>query len=278
MNEKRNHARHTRTHRAGGVAGGVVHSVRYCVDDAVSINSDPWVSGRGEPMPGDFYFPTPQKVTRLENVLFTCILKGYLSQSANTFNSYTSEQWTAEKRRVISAAPSSKSFVYAHCEWPGHATASEAYRKSMAEEVAAFAARVAKADVELEEDLNLILAKDENAIILVASDHGSNLRLCERGDYGRLDLLDRCGIQLYVRWPKDYRPTLKLTCFTNVFLETMICLTGDTSLERFKDDGVSLPIQAPLKAPPGTIRNGIIQSGRDKGKSLFENCSIPVSL
>ena len=44
LNEKRNHARHTRTHRAGGVAGGVMHSVRYCVDDAVSINSDPWVS------------------------------------------------------------------------------------------------------------------------------------------------------------------------------------------------------------------------------------------
>ena len=39
MNGTRNHARHTRTHRAGGVAGGVVHSVRYCVNDAVSINS-----------------------------------------------------------------------------------------------------------------------------------------------------------------------------------------------------------------------------------------------
>lgn len=39
LNEKRSHARHTRTHRASGVAGGVMHSVRYWIDDAVSINS-----------------------------------------------------------------------------------------------------------------------------------------------------------------------------------------------------------------------------------------------
>ena len=44
LNEKRSHARHTRTHRAGGVAGGVMHSVTYCFDDAVSINSAPSVS------------------------------------------------------------------------------------------------------------------------------------------------------------------------------------------------------------------------------------------
>lgn len=44
LNEMRSHARHTRTYCAGGVAGGVMHSVRYCVDDVVSINSDPSVA------------------------------------------------------------------------------------------------------------------------------------------------------------------------------------------------------------------------------------------
>lgn len=225
--------------------------------------------GRGERMPGDYYFPAPQAVTRLENILFTCILRGYLSQSANTFNSYTSEEWTAEKRRVLRNCPSSNAFVYAHCEWPAHATANEAYRKSMAEEIAAYAERVVKADAEIEADLDLVLSKNDDALIIVASDHGSCLRLCERGDYGRLDLLDRCGIQLYIRWPKDYQPTLDLKCLTNVFLEAMICLSGDTSLERFAVEGESLPVQAPLKAPAGAIVNGVIQTGRDKGKSLF---------
>lgn len=225
--------------------------------------------GRGELMPGDYYFPAPQAVTRLENILFTCILRGYLSQSANTFNSYSSEEWTAEKRRVLRNCPSSNAFVYAHCEWPAHATANEAYRKSMAEEIAAYAERVVKADAEIEADLDLVLSKNDDALIIVASDHGSCLRLCERGDYGRLDLLDRCGIQLYIRWPKNYQPTLDLKCLTNVFLETMICLSGDSSLARFAVEGESLPVQAPLKAPAGAIVNGVIQSGRDKGKSLF---------
>lgn len=225
--------------------------------------------GRGELMPGDFYFPSAQKVTRLENVLYACILTGYLSQSPNTFNSYTSEDWEDEKRRVINATSQTKNFVYAHSEWPGHATANEAYRKSMSEEISAYAARVVKADAKIEEDINLILAKDDDAIVIVASDHGSMLTLCERGDYGRLDLLDRCGIQLYIRWPKGYQPTLDLKCLTNVFLEAMICLSGDSSLARFAVEGESLPVQAPLKAPAGAIVNGVIQTGRDKGKSLF---------
>lgn len=225
--------------------------------------------GRGERMPGDFYFPAPQTITRLENVLYSCILKGYLSQVANVFNSYTSEEWTEEKRRVIKAAMPTKSFIYAHCDWPGHAPANVIYRKSMAEEIAAFSSRVKKADEEIEEDIKLVLSKDEDALIIVASDHGSMLRLCERGDYGRLDLLDRCGIQLYIRWPKGYQPTLDLKCLTNVFLEAMICISGDTSLARFAVEGLSLPVQAPLKAPAGAIVNGVIQTGRDKGKNLF---------
>ena len=44
LSEMRNHERHTRPHRVGGVAGGVMHSVRYWIDDAVSINSAPSVS------------------------------------------------------------------------------------------------------------------------------------------------------------------------------------------------------------------------------------------
>ena len=41
LNGMRDYARYTRVHRVGGVAGGAVHSARYCVDDAVSMNSAP---------------------------------------------------------------------------------------------------------------------------------------------------------------------------------------------------------------------------------------------
>lgn len=225
--------------------------------------------GRGEKMPGDFYFPEAQKVTRLENVLYKCILSGYLSQAANTFNSYTQEEWVAQKRRIIDESSNSNIFVYAHSALPGHATANEAYRSSMENEIAAYADRLSRADEEMETDIEKIIANDKDAIVIVASDHGSCLLLCDRGDYGRKDLLDRCGIQLFVRWPEDYQPMLKINCFTDVFLETMIYLTEDASLARYQTEGVSLPVQAPLKAPAGAIKNGIIQFGKDAGMSLF---------
>ncbi len=161
------------------------------------------------------------------------------------------------------------SFVYAHSEMPGHLVASEMYRKSEREEIRAYAERLAKADEEMETDVSRILERDKNAIVLVASDHGALLKWCRRGDYGVMELLDRCGIQLYIRWPDDYKPTLKLNCLTNVFLEVMIYLTGDASLARFESEGVSLPVQHPLKAPAGAIRNGVVCQGKDRGKKLF---------
>ncbi len=220
-------------------------------------------------MPGDFYFPRPQTVSRLENVLFSCVLRGYLSQAAHTFNSFTREEWMDVKRVQIETAQMTNSFIYAHSELPTHLVASGMYRKSEEEELLDYSRRLALADAEMETDIERILSKDDDSIIIVASDHGAYFRLCKRGDYGKLDLLDRCGIQLYIRWPKDYKPTLKLNCLTNVFLEVMIYLTGDASLARYESDGESLPIQAPLKAPRGAIKRGVVRMGRDQGKSLF---------
>lgn len=225
--------------------------------------------GRGERMPGDFYFPAPQKVARLENVLLDCILRGYLSQAANTFNSYSHDEWADVKSDVLNAAEGVNSFVYVHNELPGHAIANVAYRKSENDEIAAFTQRLVSADKEIEADVDAILRKKDDSLIIVASDHGAFLKLCDRGDYGRLDLLDRCGIQLYVRWPKGYKPTLRIGCLSDVFLETFICLSGDKSLARFQTEGISLPVQAPLKAPYGAIRKGVVQFGRDAGQRLF---------
>ena len=227
---------------------------------------------RGEPMPGDYYFPSPQKVTRPEMVLYPCILVGLLSQSANTFNDYTHEEWIAEKRRQICEASASRFFMYAHSAMPAHAVSNPMYRKSDAEELKAFAERLVLADAEMKEDVDSILSRDKDPLIIIASDHGAYLRIPtgQVGEFNAFDLLDRCGIQLYVRWPKGYQPTLGIQAFPDVFLETLICLTGDKSLVRFKSDGATLPFQYPLKAPAGVIVGGVIQQGKDKGKNLFQ--------
>lgn len=225
---------------------------------------------RGERMPGDFYFPVAQQVKRPEMVLFPCIVRGLLSQSANTFNAYTREEWIGVKRGLIDRAGPTNSFIYAHAAMPEHAVENPTFRKGFAEEVRAYESRLALADAELQEDVRRVLAKDDDAIVVVASDHGPLLtEPSPVGTYGRLNLLDRCGVQLHVRWPKNYRPTLRLDCLQNVFLEVMICLSGDPALAAFASDGATLPIKYPLKAPAGAIEKGVIRLGADAGQPLF---------
>ena len=226
---------------------------------------------RGERTPGDYYFPSPQKITRPELVVFPCIVRGLLSQSPNTFNEYTDEEWQKEKLGVFDKMGATGSFIYAHSHVPGHVISNPVYRKNPEEEKKRYEDRVAEADAEIRRDVEMLLAKNDDSIIIVASDHGSHLSLPEKmGEYDAFTLLDRLGIQLFVRWPLDYKPCLQLNCLKNLFLEVMIYMSGDRSLAQFESQGESQRVMAPLRAPAGTIKNGIIQSGLDKGKNLFE--------
>ena len=229
--------------------------------------------GSDERMPGDSYFPSPQKMTKPELVLYPCILRGLLSQAANTFNSYTEEEWIAWKRKEIAKmAGSEGNFIYAHSQRPGHCVANPMYRKSDSEELAIYAKRISMADAEMKADLDLIFSKDKDPLIIIASDHGAYLTVPKgkAGTYTAADLLDRCGIQLFVRWPKGYTPAMQINTLPNVFLETLICLTGDVSLKKYKSSGETHPFFYPLNAPAGAIRNATIQIGPQKNQNLFE--------
>ena len=229
------------------------------------------IPGHGERMPGDFYFPSPKEITRPEKVIFSCITRGYLSQAANTFDSYTEEEWLEARNRQILQSGAEKSFVYAHGGWPGHAIANPMYRKSEAEELSDYEKRLETTDKKICEDVDFVLSKGGDPIIIVASDHGGCLTLTDKpGTYDAFNLLDRCGIQLHIRWPKDYKKCLDVNLLGNAFLEVMIYLTGDRSLAKYASDGSSLYVQMPFRAPPGAIKGAIIQSGIDKGKNLFE--------
>ena len=53
-------------------------------------------------------------------------------------------------------------------------------------------------------------------------------------------------------------------------LEVLIYLTGDITLARYKSDGITDPMDTPVKTPYGLVRNGIIQVGEHSGEMLFD--------
>lgn len=227
---------------------------------------------KGEKMPGDYYFPAPQEGKRPDLVLLPLILAGYLSQSPNTFNDYTDEEWEAAKRKVLAEAVMRRSFVYTHVFAPGHAIANPIYRKSDAEEIARFEKGLEDAHRRMRRDVSFILEKDPTAVVIVASDHGAYLMVpSDPNHFDARHLLDRNGVQLLVHWPSDYRPVLpKIRCLPDATLELLIYLTGDKSLVRFQSDGANLENMYPVKVGPGSIKDSIIQIGDEKGQNVFE--------
>ena len=103
------------------------------------------------------------------------------------------------------------------------------------------------------------------------SDHGGSLIIPEHtGTWDVKNLVDHFGIFLAIRWPKDYVPTLKLDCLQNVFVEVMIYLTGDRSLQRLENPGITTPLDYPFGTPGGSIKNGVIQFGDCAGENFFD--------
>ena len=225
---------------------------------------------RGERMPGDYYYPGAAEIPRPEMVLFPCIIRGTFSQSPQVFNSYTQEDWMNAYYDVMRKRPCCRSFIYAHNANPGHASWEPRYRKSDKEEQLAFKSRVEAAHAEIKDSLDL-LKNDRDSIVIICSDHGGSLLIPNPpGNWDVRHLIDHYGILLAIRWPKDYKPCLKLNCLQNVFLEVLIYLTGDTSLARLEVPGETVYMPYPIGVPAGMISKGIIQSGPDKGRSLFE--------
>lgn len=226
---------------------------------------------QGERMPADDYFPKVQSMLHPEWVLFGCILKGSLSQVAQTFNGYTADEWISVRNNIISSWGKHSNFIYAHLGLPGHCIGSSRYRKSNEEELAAYIDRLDQANEEIRREVELIeRLKDDDAIVIMASDHGGFVLNPSRPMYADArHLLDRHGTLLAVRWPKGYVPTLNLNVLENILLEVMICLSADKSLAKFAVPGITHADIAPLCNPPGLVVDGICQSGPYKGMSIF---------
>jgi hypothetical protein len=205
------------------------------------------------------------------NLLAEAILVGEFRFDLD-FDVVSHDQYVQEKREVFSRAMESPKFMYTHSNLPGHSQNSGA---CMADEVDAYGERLARANLEMREDIELLAKYDPGAIIIVAGDHGPYLtKNCTSTDgayaaseISRLDIQDRFGTFLAIRWPTSgYQSYDRITLLQDMFPAIFAYIFEDRALLDSRIEPVIYD-----NAPISNVKvvDGIIQGGINDGEPLF---------
>jgi hypothetical protein len=187
------------------------------------------------------------------------------------FNQVSHEEYVTEKDAALSNV-ASNSFIYMHTNVPSHSQNSGA---CLANEEEQYAQRLEEANKEMQADLSIILAKDPQAIIIIAGDHGPYLtKNCvelnlayDISEVSRLDVQDRYGSFLAIRWPDArYQEYDDITVLQDLFPAIFAYMYDDGQILDFKIK----PIITDSYIVSGvSVKNGIIIGGIDDGQPLY---------
>ena len=186
------------------------------------------------------------------------------------------EQFLAVKSKWFSEVPEEPRFIYMHTKLPGHSQNSGA---CLPNETELYNERLEEANLEMKQDLRTLLEDDPNAIIIVAGDHGPYLtKNCtytsfsyEAEEINRLDVQDRYGTFLAIRWPsQDFELYDDITVLQDIFPAVFAYLFQDESILEAKVDTITLDDYDDLSSTSGVrVVDGIIVGGIDDGEPLF---------
>lgn len=227
---------------------------------------------RGTGASYDHSFPEHRPSAAL---LIRAILEGEFRFDVG-FDEVPRVQFIQEKNSVLSEVSADPRFLYTHSDLPGH---SQNSGTCLPNEVDLYGERLVSANLEMRGDIESILENDPTAIVIVAGDHGPYLtKNCTGTAYGyaevypiseisRLDIQDRLGTFLAVRWPsaefEEYDDILVLqdlfpAIFAYIFEDPSLleARVEPTSLHRYVLSGV-------------TVENGLIVGGINNGEPLF---------
>lgn len=188
------------------------------------------------------------------------------------FRGRSREKLVETKQSVLASLSEKRVFVYAHSDLPTHSQNSGA---CLPNEVDLFKERLARANVEMKQDVAIIVRNDPNAIVIVAGDHGPYLTknctatadLFDISEISRLDIQDRYGTFLAIRWPTgDFVNYDDIIVLQDLFPAIFAYLYKDTSILDLKIEPL-IPI--PNSISGASVRNGIISGGINDGEPLY---------
>jgi hypothetical protein len=219
----------------------------------------------------DYTYPRSEVASQLKTI-FRGIGSGEFKSEA-VFSEYSREDWLLAKREVLRRKADRPKFLYSHSGFPGHTQNSG---KCLPNELEIFTKQLDIANKEMREDIDTLLAENKNAIIVVASDHGPYLTgdclyLADRASdkVSMMDLLDRYGVLLAIRWPDEApynfaQPEL----LQDVFFSIFAYMTDSAAILANRPERSTIGYGPTIRS--GAIENGSIALGSDKGHRIQE--------
>ena len=216
----------------------------------------------------DYWFPGSSSSVSL---LTKAIFLGELRFDIN-FDKVPREEYIHEKKIILSKVTEEPRFVYMHSGLPGHSTNVGVCRPN---EIELFSENLARANVEMRQDIALIIENDPEAIVIVAGDHGPYLtKNCHHtgdeydiSEITRLDIQDRNGTFLAIKWPSlGFEEYDNITVLQDLFPAIFAYIFEDQGLLKSKiepitDNGMNF---SGVQVSDGTIVGGI-----HDGEALF---------
>ena len=229
----------------------------------------------GEEIKYDTYFP---KTYRKPNItLLQSLFSGAFHFDAfdERFGKIDYERWVNAKRSVLNSTETQPKFLYAHSPYPKH---SQNSGKCLEDENEKYMKRLELANFEMREDIKTILKQKRESIIIVNGDHGPyltgdclNLKkfYSSKNQVTRLDLQDRFGTFLAIRWPQELQVNAnkdEIVILQDSLRNVVSSLFPNS--EGFKN---KLPTRSlGILGSGPAIENGIIKIGVNSGEILFE--------
>jgi hypothetical protein len=254
--------------RRGASGDGIVQNLlkSFGYSTCCVFNSDYFFKKIGSSY--DFSFPQAKASNGL---LVKAIIMGEFRFDVS-FDVPLPRQFLDQKARIFQNIPNQPLFTYMHSYLPGH---SQNSGTCLPNEIELFRERLNRANNEMRQDVEMIIQNDPAAIIIVAADHGpyltKNCTSTERGydisEITRLDIQDRFGTFLAVKWPtEEYARYDEITVLQDIFPAIFAYLFQDRQYLEAKVETRTLD---KWRISGAAVNDGIICGGINDGEPLF---------
>jgi hypothetical protein len=188
------------------------------------------------------------------------------------FDEVSEEQFIHERNLIFSEVSEDPKFLYTHSKLPNHSQNSGV---CLPNEVKMYGERLTRANLDMQHAIEMIIENDPKSIVIIAGDHGPYLtKNCvitgdeyEISEISRLDIQDRYGAFLAIRWPSsDFEEYDDITVLQDLFPAIFAYIFADPGLLDSKVE----PITTHPEAISGAmVVDGMIEGGIHTGEALF---------